>query len=533
MTLQDKTASVYLEASLPCVSRLLGLMDRNPSSLTYGCFDRNYWHYKIIDFSNGRLQEAGLTLALLFVLNHPLNPYYHQKKIKKWSLAAMHFLKTIQNTDGSFNEYYPHEHAFVTTAFSTFAVSESLLLLNEFPAEVLEMLKKSGRWLLEREELDVVNQNLGACAALQNVYLLTGENRFKKGAYTKLKDSLHKQSPEGWFYEYGGPDIGYLSVAVYYLANYYKKTQDKTALLHLRKAVRFLSHFVHPDGSAGGEYGSRNTMYMVPDGIEICAQHDDYAGFLASSLRTSLKGGGIAPFDLDDRYLCTMLYPYLQAYSDCSPIKKEKEPESSFFSESGLLVEKTSNSLFIVNLKKGGVFKLFSKGGLVLSDSGFLGRLSNGSMVSSQWLGTTFTKTGSHYSVTGPLVVVPEHQVTPFKTMVLRGSLSLGGKYVSDFAKHYLRRKLITQKNTVSGSFQRKITLKDENAIHITDMLEGKLIFDSLHLVDHASLIYIPSSRYFCVNELHTPQYLTEDLSTEFNRKKKVVYERDIICEGS
>ena len=29
----------------------------NPHSPTYGCFDRNYWHYRIIDFPSGMAQE--------------------------------------------------------------------------------------------------------------------------------------------------------------------------------------------------------------------------------------------------------------------------------------------------------------------------------------------------------------------------------------------------------------------------------------------------------------------------------------------
>ena len=135
--------TVYLDVSIPCVDRLLGLLDRNPKSSTYGCFDRNFWHYKIVDFSNGRQQEAALTLALLYTTEHPQNPYYNQEKIKQWSLAAMQFLTTIQNADGSFNEYYPHEHAFVTTAFASFAVSEGLLLLGERPPPVVDMLVKA------------------------------------------------------------------------------------------------------------------------------------------------------------------------------------------------------------------------------------------------------------------------------------------------------------------------------------------------------------------------------------------------------
>ncbi len=514
---------IYLHVSLPCVNRLLGLLDRNPYSSTYGCFDRNYWHYKIVDFSNGRLQEASLTLALLYTTEQVVNPFYKKEKVREWSLSAMHFLETIQNSDGSFNEYYPHEHAFVTTAFATFAVSEGLLLLNERPSEILEMLERAGRFLVRREELEVVNQNLGACAALQNLYTLTNDEKYQKGAKVKLESSLKRQSEEGWFYEYGGPDIGYLSVAVYYLAHYYKKTKDEKALASLKKALYFLSHFLHPDGTAGGEYGSRNTTYLVPDGIEICAQHDAYASFLSEGVRQSLyQRTGVTPFDLDDRYLCNMLYTYVQAFRDANP-KDATSPESCFFPEAGLLVKKTPEYYFVANLRKGGVFKVFSTDTLI-SDSGFLGRLSTGSMVSSQWLGSTFTEEASTYHVTGRLVQVPEQQMTPVKTVVLRTFLSFGREYAADFAKNYLRKQLITQRTPLPLSFERIITLKD--GIHIKDTLRGDATFTSLHIVDHASLIFIPSSRYFLSTEVKTPSNLTEDLSREFNKEKEIVVER-------
>ena len=40
--------------ALDDVAKILTLQDRNPHSPTYGCFDRNYWHYRIIDFPSGK-----------------------------------------------------------------------------------------------------------------------------------------------------------------------------------------------------------------------------------------------------------------------------------------------------------------------------------------------------------------------------------------------------------------------------------------------------------------------------------------------
>lgn len=528
---QSPSPTIYLSHSLHCAKRLLGLLNRNSSSSTYGCFDRNYWHYSITDFSNGRLQEGALTLALLYLIDHPLNPYSGMEKIKEWSLEAIKFLDSIQLNDGSFNEYYPHEHAFVTTAFVTFACSEALLLLDEYPPRCVDWLRKAAHFLMKREECEVINQNLGASAALYNVYLLTGEDQFSHNAQKKLETSMRYQSPEGWFHEYGGPDIGYLSVAIYYLANYYAKTTDSQARSSLEKAVWFLSHFIHPDGSAGGEYGSRNTTYMVPHGIEICARFSPYAGMLASQIRQALNSGAhIAPRDLDDRYLCNMLYTYLQAFTDAAPIQEKKESKGNFFQESGLIIEKNPSYTFISNLKKGGVFKVFSSQKLIVSDCGFIGVCADGKKITSQWLSSTYEKEGTTFTVKGACVAVPEESMTPLKTVLMRIALGLGRQYVSQKVKQVLRQRLITKHRFLPITFNRIITLDKD--IHIQDSLQGDVTFTSLHLVDHASLLYIPSSRYYQHHELSTPPYLTENLAASFNEQNRITITRTILTSG-
>ena len=64
------------------------------------------------------------------------------------------------------------------------------------------------------------------------------------------------QSEEGWFQEYDGMDAGYLSQTIYYLARCHEITGDEHLLSQIRKAIQFFAHFIHPDGSCGGVYGS-------------------------------------------------------------------------------------------------------------------------------------------------------------------------------------------------------------------------------------------------------------------------------------
>ena len=56
---------LFAREALAQIPKILTLQDRNAHSLTYGCFDRNFWHYKIIDFPAGMAAEFVWPLALV------------------------------------------------------------------------------------------------------------------------------------------------------------------------------------------------------------------------------------------------------------------------------------------------------------------------------------------------------------------------------------------------------------------------------------------------------------------------------------
>src|SRR5713101_2256844 len=82
---------LFAEFALREIPKLLTLQDRNPHSPTYGCFDRNYWHYKVADFPCGMSQEFVWPLALAAVVDPPLatsvgvasNPYRGSESIRE------------------------------------------------------------------------------------------------------------------------------------------------------------------------------------------------------------------------------------------------------------------------------------------------------------------------------------------------------------------------------------------------------------------------------------------------------------------
>ena len=62
LTLRER----YLDAALPAIPRVLAAVDRNPFGPSYGCCDREYWHYRTAAFPSEMYQEAALSLALVY-----------------------------------------------------------------------------------------------------------------------------------------------------------------------------------------------------------------------------------------------------------------------------------------------------------------------------------------------------------------------------------------------------------------------------------------------------------------------------------
>ena len=55
---------VYLNTILDNIPRILSNLNRNQSSINYGSFDRDFWHYKQNDISCARKQEFVKVLML-------------------------------------------------------------------------------------------------------------------------------------------------------------------------------------------------------------------------------------------------------------------------------------------------------------------------------------------------------------------------------------------------------------------------------------------------------------------------------------
>lgn len=376
---------LYLAEGLVYVPRILELADRNRLSRTYGCFDRQYWHYRTSDFPSGMYQEAVLPLALAYLLDVPGNPYYRVQRLKDAVLAGIDYARRSSHRDGSCDDYFPYERAAGATAFSLYAATEASLLMGLENRDFEEFFCRRARYLVKHgmnESGILSNHKALIVLALHNVFLVTRDAFFRKQAEAALKQLLNLQSSEGWFPEYEGSDPGYLAFTIDFLAKYYAKSADERVIPPLVKAAEFASYFMHPDGSYGGEYGSRGTFHFLPHGFELLARQTPAALETADLFLRGLRDGRRSYID-DDRIFIHYAYNFLQAYRDYCPRPEagpspERPPFEGYFPLAQLFVRADTRSYAVFSTAKGGVGKLFKDGNLVLSDTGLAGKTRDG-----------------------------------------------------------------------------------------------------------------------------------------------------------
>src|ERR1044072_695166 len=138
---------LFAREALAQIPKLLTLLDRNPHSPTYGRFDRNFWHYKIIDFPSGMAQEFVWPVALAYSTQMPGNPYYNQPAIRDWVEAGINYAARSSRGDGSCDDYFPFERVGGAAAFSLLACVESYSLVGLKDDLALRFFASRADWL--------------------------------------------------------------------------------------------------------------------------------------------------------------------------------------------------------------------------------------------------------------------------------------------------------------------------------------------------------------------------------------------------
>ena len=206
---------LFAHEAIAQIPKILTLLDRNPHSPTYGCFDRNFWHYKIIDFPSGMAQEFVWPLALAYHTNLPNNPYYHKLAIRQWVEAGILYTAHSAHADGSCDDYFPFERAAGAAAFSLLACIESYRELELNHYEVLKFFEHRADWLAHHQESGkLANHQALIVLCLELVGELLQTSKWKSAKIRRLEQLLSWQNSEGWFQEYEGCDPGYQTLTI-------------------------------------------------------------------------------------------------------------------------------------------------------------------------------------------------------------------------------------------------------------------------------------------------------------------------------
>jgi hypothetical protein len=516
---------LFASEAITQIPKILTLMDRNVHSPTYGCCDRNFWQYKIIDFPSGMAQEFVLPLALAYGTAISGNPFYQQAVVQDWVEAGIVYAARSAHPDGSCDDYFPFERAGGAAAFSLLACIDSYRLLGLKNEEVLRFFVQRADWLAHHNESgQLTNHQALIVLCLELLGQLLGSARWDRPRVQRLERVLSWQNPEGWFQEYEGCDPGYHTLTISCLARIEQLRPDPRIREALVKAVALAAEFVHPDGSYGGEYASRNTYNFFPHGFELVGQWLPAALGINDQFLIGLQHG-LGPCYADDHIIGHHTWNYLLAWRDFVPQRPPLPPRPMgrvWLPNAQLLIDRRDTTELYLALNKGGVFKCFRDGKLIASDTQFSVQMPQAGGWKKGTLKTAVAHLVSQYesqigaeaiAISGPLGWAKQTQMTPLNLMILRIAMLTVGRFFPDLIRKLLQKVLITGKKPAPFQFSRQLHWQD-GAWHIVDELQAESwqTVQSVAIGGDQTSIYVVMSRTFQRGQLQPWLDLTEKL---------------------
>jgi len=412
--------------------RVLTQMDRDPDSPTIGCFDRNYWHYKIRDFPSSILQQGVFLLEA--VRRGDLAAELDAATAARWALAAVNALSRQVRRSGAVDEYFPFESSYPSAAFGLYAACRLLKDWRDEGSDLLQDvewdgLRRLAAHLDRRQELKACNQYMAGIAGLALAAELP-QMRVPADAARRHADRLlASQHGEGWFNEYGGPDFGYLTVTLDALVDYHEVTGDERALDAIDRAVGFLAQMIGADGRLPSTLNARNTDYVVPYGLVRTAGRSGVAAWLVHTLFSHLDAPHHDIWSTDDRYHLHYIYasivrslPHLAAMTRPQVPRLERRlwlPGCGYW----VIRDHLDDVTVFVGAKKGGLVRLhYGDGRPAEADHGWRVRAGSKLWTTNWW--------GEHWSicqhrdrlrVQGATRACAFHIGSPIRHMALRG----------------------------------------------------------------------------------------------------------------
>lgn len=445
------------------IPKILTLQDRTPVSPTYGCFDRAYWHYRMMDFPCGMSQEFVLPLACAWAFDMPGNRWFGDANIREWAIAGIRYAARSAHPDGSCDDYYPFERAAGAAAFSLYAALHATDMLDLWnDAEIVAFLRLRAQWLAHHKESGRLSNHealIVTCLALLGAR--TGDGQWEPLLAERVERLKSWQSAEGWFDEYGGADPGYLSLTIGLMAETDRLRPDLGLRDPCARAIAFLARFVHPDGSLGGEYASRGTRNFFLHGFEIAGAWNETALAVSDRALCALVADR-QPCYSDDHIVGHHVWSWMRAWAEWRPARPAPAPlpeGRETFAEARLLIDHRPGSHLYVGTSRGGAFKLFDDRALVVSDTGPTLATDKGRVAVTHLDGATLVAAEEdRIEIAGTMAWAKAARLTPAKSIVLRTMMLGFGRFFPDLIRRLLQAVLVTGRKDAPFAFRRIFT---------------------------------------------------------------------------
>ena len=261
--ISSENTSPYLTIVLNSLPRLLALQNRCPVDTHYGCFDKNFWHFKVSDFPNAAAQMGSEVLARLWEWPIEGNPYYRNAHIGQWAKHGLLYLVQIQKKGGAFDEWYPNERGWAgPTGYVLHSLVSGYKILskqNQWSKEeelrIKKAICKAAKHLGRRDEGHILSNHFAVTMmALYDAWEIIQED-WILDAYTLVWKQLKKYLcyKEGWGLEYDGVDLGYNLAILSFLGRIHARNGDKDIETYCHESCKFLSYFCYPDRKFWGK----------------------------------------------------------------------------------------------------------------------------------------------------------------------------------------------------------------------------------------------------------------------------------------
>jgi len=327
-------------------------------------------------------------------------------------------------------------------------------------------------------------------AALADGAVLLRRTELLRQARRRLNALLLRQSPEGWFPEDGGFDIGLHSLTVDALARAYARHNWKELSHPLVVALRFVRHFVTPDGVTGACTSTFGTGFVSPFGPELLAPTHEDAAALARLIRARYARTGATTSWSPD--LAAMLGPSLLLAARHARDRIDDECAEDLpargitrFDHARLIVAQTPAYRAVVATRAGGaLWHWWSKTQTLIEDPGIIAVFPRGVRVSGQFDDRNRERLDEATVICGGMLRRMHRPESARVNLVRAGLRKLQERMRRSPADPPLRRRAKSlspdQKRTLARDYFRREIEFVEESLRVRDELIARLSCDAL-----------------------------------------------------